>query len=103
MRFLPAASVDARDLGLIDALQSECDRFSRLESIPVTVEARDVPEDLPPDTALCLFRIMQEALRNIARHSDATRVDVALWGAGMSLHLTVADNGKGFDPTGSDR
>ncbi len=87
-----------RDLGLIDALKAECDRFARHEAIPVRVEARDVPDDLPEDVALCLFRITQEALRNVARHARATRVDVSLRREGDSLHLAIADDGRGFDP-----
>lgn len=67
-----------RDLGLADALQTECDRFARLEATPVWMEARDLPDDLPQDTGLCLFRITKEALRNVARHARATRVEVSL-------------------------
>ena len=86
-----------RDLGLVDALRTECDRFSRLEAIPVRVEARDVPEDLPEDTGLCLFRVAQEALRNVARHARATRVAVSLRREGEALRLTIVDDGQGFD------
>lgn len=87
-----------RDLGLTDALQTECDRFARIEAIPVRMAARDVPGDLPEDTALCLFRITQEALRNVTRHARATRVDVSLRHEGEALYLTIADDGRGFDP-----
>lgn len=86
-----------RDLGLIDALRSECARFARIEAIPVRVEAGDVPDDLSEDTALCLFRITQEALRNVARHAQASRVDVSLCREGDALHLTIVDDGQGFD------
>ncbi len=87
-----------RDLGLVDALQTECDRFARLEAIPVRVDACEVPEDLPEDTALCLFRITQEALRNVARHARGSRVDVSLRREGDALHLAITDDGQGFDP-----
>lgn len=86
-----------RDLGLADALRTECDRFARLEAIPVRVEAQDVPDDLPQDTGLCLFRITQEALRNVARHARATRVEVSLRREGEALRLTIADDGRGFE------
>ena len=51
---------------------------------------------MPPDRALCLFRITQEALRNIARHAGATRVAVTLRCDGSQLVLTIADDGRGF-------
>lgn len=86
-----------RDLGLIDALQTECDRFARLEAIPVRVTARNVPSHLPEDTALCLFRITQEALRNVARHARASWVEISLRREGEALHLTIADDGQGFE------
>lgn len=84
------------DLGLIDALRVECDRFARAEAIPVGVETCDLPQDLSADTALCLFRIAQEALRNVARHAGACEVSVGMWLEGRRLHLSVMDDGRGF-------
>lgn len=86
------------DLGLPQALKSICDRFAGSESIPVQFAALDVPARLPRDTALCLFRIAQEALRNVARHAGATAVEVSLRGMDDGLQLAVSDNGTGFDP-----
>ena len=48
-------------------------------------------------TALCLYRVVQEALRNIAKHADARRVDVAVRRVEDEVQVTVADDGKGFD------
>jgi signal transduction histidine kinase len=84
------------DLGLLDAVQAECDRFARAEGIPVSVLARDLPERVSADVALCLYRILQEALRNVARHSDATGVEVELLVKSGRLIMTVTDNGTGF-------
>jgi signal transduction histidine kinase len=86
-----------KDLGLIEALKCECDRFPHC---PVRLEANcmDVPEPLPQDVALCLFRIAQEGLRNIARHASASRAEVSLRRVRGGLELTVKDNGTGFDP-----
>ena len=60
--------------------------------------AQDIPETLPHDVALCLFRIAQEALRNIARHSGASRAEVSLRRLDGGLQLAVKDDGAGFDP-----
>jgi signal transduction histidine kinase/ABC-type uncharacterized transport system substrate-binding protein len=86
------------DLGLSEALKSECERFSRTCSSQLETNADDIPERLPPDVALCLFRIAQEGLRNIARHARAKRVEVRLRRLGDGLQLIVRDDGSGFDP-----
>ncbi len=86
------------DLGLIEALRAEGERFGQRESIPVEVKWRDLPESLPGQTALCLFRIAQEALRNVARHANARTVAVSLRGLDGGVQLAVQDDGCGFDP-----
>lgn len=88
------------DLGLEEALRTECDRFARNESIGLDLDAGSVPEDVPPDAALCLFRIAQESLRNVSRHAGASEVAVALELEGDGLALRVRDNGRGFDAAG---
>ena len=57
------------DLGLVDALRSECASFSQREGISIRYTPQDVPAGIPKEVALCLYRIAQEALRNIAKHS----------------------------------
>jgi signal transduction histidine kinase len=86
------------DLGLVEALKSECERSSRNCPVRLELDAADVPRSLPHGTALCLFRIAQEGLRNIARHAKATRAEVSLRKVRDGLQLTVKDDGKGFDP-----
>jgi signal transduction histidine kinase len=56
-----------------------------------------VPTTLPPDIAINLFRVLQEALSNAAKHSGASRCDVSLRGTNDQLQLAVRDEGKGFD------
>ena len=87
------------DLGLIDALRSECLCFTQREGIAVTYRPGRIPEDLSKDVALCFYRIAQEALRNIAKHARAGRARVVLAGTDGDLILTVADSGVGFDPS----
>ena len=86
------------DLGLVEALRAECDRVARHGDLRVDVEARGVPEAVPAETSLCLFRVAQEALSNAARHGSATAVTVLLSPRGQGLQLAVSDNGSGFDP-----
>ena len=66
------------DLGLVEALKAECDRVARHGALRVDVDARGVPEALPAETSLCLFRVAQEALSNAARHARASAVTVLL-------------------------
>ena len=87
------------DLGLTDALKAECERFSRHESIVVETKLEDVPPSIPLDVGLCLFRVTQEALRNIARHSRAVTARVSVRSLDGGLYLAVSDTGIGFDPT----
>lgn len=85
------------DLGLAEALRSECDRFSEFSAITVNCDVDDLPDRISQDVALCLFRIAQESLRNIARHAHATEAQVSVKPADGGLELIVRDNGKGFD------
>ena len=86
------------DLGLTEALKSECERFSQTNSTQLETSVQDLPETLPHDVALCLFRIAQEGLRNIARHAGASQAEVRLQRLDGGLQLTVRDDGAGFDP-----
>src|SRR5450755_4322814 len=85
------------DLGVVEALGAECDRVARGGRFRVDVEASGVPDARPAETALCLFRIAQEALSNIARHAHASAVTVLLSSRRSGLQLAVSDNGSGFD------
>jgi len=87
-------------LGLVDALKSECDRFSKRDSIAMELTLRDLPPAIPSDMAINYFRIVQEALRNAARHGHASAVEVTLWGLDGGVQLAVQDNGIGFNPKG---
>ena len=85
------------DLGLIEALKAECERFSQCR-VRLQANTRDIPDALPQDVALCLFRIAQEGLRNVARHAGARRAEVCMRRLDGGLELTVKDDGAGFDP-----
>ena len=87
------------DLGLIEALKAECARFGAVEGIPTILRASDDVDQPTSALSLCLYRVAQEALRNVARHSGASSVEIALRAVGGGLELAVRDNGVGFDPT----
>jgi signal transduction histidine kinase len=85
-------------LGLTVALKSYCAEFSKREGIKVEVRHRSLPDRLPQDVALCLYRVTQEGLRNIARHSRSPRATVMLAGTSDGVRLSIEDFGIGFDP-----
>lgn len=85
------------DLELAETLGAECDHIMRVELISILLVTEDMPEELPRDLALCLFRVAQVAKRNVVRHANATRVVVTLSAAHDRLHLEVRDNGRGFE------
>jgi signal transduction histidine kinase len=84
------------DLGLTAGVRSFCAEFSSQHAIEIEFVHEDLPESTNPDTALCLFRIVQEGLRNVRKHSRATKVNVWLQGSAEAISLTLADNGVGF-------
>ena len=84
------------DLGLKVALQSFVDDFSKWEGIPIVFTSTDISFSLPQEIDSCLYRVTQECLRNVARHAQATQVDVKLIEEDEGLRLFIKDNGKGF-------
>jgi hypothetical protein len=82
-------------LGLIAAIKSHVEGFSRLTGIAVHMR---LPRrlDLPPDSRIAVFRIVQEALTNVARHAHATQVDISFRKRTTYLNLELRDNGKGM-------
>jgi signal transduction histidine kinase len=86
------------DLGLIPALEWQAREVSRRSGIKVTVTADDVPDSLPDEMRTCIYRIVQEALQNMSRHSGAKSAVIAVRQDEHSLLLSVEDDGRGFDP-----
>jgi PAS domain S-box-containing protein len=83
---------------LAASLEMHCREFTEQHGIAASLTVRDLPDDIPRAVALALYRIAQESLRNIARHSGASSASIALAGeGGRRLSLFVIDNGKGFD------
>src|SRR5207247_1338284 len=84
-------------LGIAAAMRSFCREFSEQQSLEIDFHAHDLPSPVPPDISLCLFRVLQEALHNSAKHSGMRQFDVRLSGISDEIHLTVRDSGAGFD------
>jgi PAS domain S-box-containing protein len=84
--------------GLVAAMRSLCGELSKQHGIKIEFVHHDVPCQIREDVALCLFRIVQEALRNVVKHSGATDAEVELSGNGGGIDLCVTDLGTGFNP-----
>lgn len=84
-------------LGLAAALESLCQEISQHQDIEIEFHQDGFPVFLSPDITLCVFRIAQEALRNVTKHSGAGEARVTLRKTLQSIHLRVSDNGCGFD------
>jgi signal transduction histidine kinase len=84
-------------LGLVPALHKLVTEFSARHAIDVQLEHGEVPAPLPSEVALCLFRVTEESLTNIAKHSQATSARVRVHGAAEGISLSVEDSGRGFE------
>jgi PAS domain S-box-containing protein len=84
-------------LGIVAALRGFCQEFSEQQKVHIDFESHDLPIPLSPDTSLCFFRVLQEALHNSAKHSGVQHFEVRLWATPDEIHLTVSDSGAGFD------
>jgi PAS domain S-box-containing protein len=91
------------DLGLVPALEHLLHDLSERTGIVVSLDADESGIDLAEPLASSLYRMAQEALTNVARHSEATEVEVAMTLAGDRIVLAVRDNGKGYDAQAAAR
>jgi signal transduction histidine kinase len=86
-------------LGLVSGINSFCGDFTEQQGIQVDFVHKNVPRTIPPEVALCIFRIVQEGLRNVKQHSGANRAELRLESDEETLHMSVIDEGNGFDVT----
>jgi signal transduction histidine kinase len=82
----------------VAAVRGFCKEFGAAHEMAIEFADRSVPSAVPEDTALCLYRIVQESLHNVVKHSGGTVARVALTMEGGELRLAIADDGVGFDP-----
>jgi len=85
-------------LGLTTALHSLIDKFANSSEIEFNVDIDAKPIDIPHDVAIAVYRIAQEWLTNVVKHSSADKVSVALHPGDGKLTLDITDDGVGFDP-----
>jgi len=89
-------------LGLGPAIRGLCDAFSRQHGIKVEHVAHDLPRNIDQEASLAIFRVLQEALQNVSKHSKARTVRLELTADDKILALHLADDGVGFDTTRSN-
>ena len=92
-----------QEAGLPAALSSYCEEFSKLRGIPISYQADESVEELSPGAALCIYRIAQEALGNVAKHAKAKQVEVRLTRSDSRVCLLVSDDGVGFHRDGGEK
>lgn len=88
-----------KEHGLVAAIGRHADRVHEMSGIQVDRELDAIPEDLPDDVQVAVFRVVQEALTNVARHSGAGRASILATKRRHRLRVVVEDDGSGFDPT----
>jgi signal transduction histidine kinase len=81
----------------VPALHRLVNEFAERHQLAIGFSHAPMPSALPPDVALCLFRVAEESLTNIAKHSGARSARVDLAGGNDGIRLTVEDTGRGFD------
>ena len=84
-------------LGLEAAIRAFCKELSTTRHLSIRLDVHDVPHPLSQDSELCLYRIAQEALNNVVRHSGASSAELTLCVVQGDIVLTVADDGAGFN------
>jgi signal transduction histidine kinase len=85
------------DFGLVPALNWQAKESTKRTGLRVQITATEVPDDLPEEHKTCIYRVVQEALNNVARHAQATTVQVSLQCRPFEISLNVQDDGTGFD------
>lgn len=91
-------SAKLEHLGLVPAIKGLCRELAEQYRAQINFVHRNVPHTLSKESALCLFRVVQEALSNTMKHSGVRKAQVELFGDRETLHLCISDTGAGFDP-----
>jgi PAS domain S-box-containing protein len=84
-------------LGAIGGMKSWCNEFGERQEIQIEFKNTEVQTSVAPEVGLCLFRVLQEALHNAAKHSGVKRIEVQLREDSGEIHLVISDLGRGFD------
>jgi signal transduction histidine kinase len=84
-------------LGLVPGVSALCKEFTDRYGIEIDFCVDNIPRRIHQDVALCLFRIIQEGLQNLKKHSGVAKAQVKLWTTGDKILMSVRDEGRGFD------
>jgi signal transduction histidine kinase/ABC-type uncharacterized transport system substrate-binding protein len=84
-------------LGLVPGVSAFCKEFQAQQGVRVQFTHNEIPQAIHSDAALCLFRIVQEGLRNVSKHSGANEAQVRVYQDGKKLIVLISDQGSGFD------
>jgi signal transduction histidine kinase len=87
------------DFGLVPALERLTTNFAEQTGIEVDLEAGAIADRLPPEVETAVYRIVQESLTNVAKHSHARRVSVLVTRSNGTIKAVIEDDGQGFDPS----
>ncbi len=85
-------------LGIVAAMKGFCVEFAEKHQFEIDFKAPPLPDAITSETSICLFRVLQEALQNAAKHSGVRHFEVELSRTSKEIQLTIADQGAGFDP-----
>ena len=90
-------------MGLVRALRAQCEEFQRTRGIETEFEGSASDQDASPQAAMCLYRVLQESLMNIAKHSGTARARVTFARQADGLEMRILDEGRGFNPDAKGR
>jgi PAS domain S-box-containing protein len=90
-------------LGPVASIERLCRELSDRHNLQIKFVHHGIPEQIPKDVTLCLYRITQEALRNVVKHSGAAQAEVELMGHDDRIELCISDSGVGFSPESAKR
>jgi signal transduction histidine kinase len=96
-------SASLERLGLATGISALCREFAVQQNVLIDFSSDTISRSVRPDVALCLFRIVQEGLRNSRKHSGASKAQVILREQGDKLYVSVRDEGCGFDVNELDK
>jgi signal transduction histidine kinase len=90
-------------LGLAAAAAGFCKEFSAQQGVEIAFQSEDIPEEPSEEISICLFRVLQEAVQNAAKHSHSRHIQVSLKNGSKEIELRVHDSGIGFEPENAFR
>jgi PAS domain S-box-containing protein len=90
-------------LGPVASIERLCRELSDRHNLEIRFVHHSIPEQTPKDVTLCLYRITQEALRNVVKHSGVAEAEVELLGHDDRIDLCISDSGAGFNPESAQR